>query len=126
MVQRVRLTEKAQSVLQELKDTVGALMFYQSGGCCEGSQPLLYKEGTYHIGLRDVCIADVMGIKYYMSASEFNYWQYSELTIDAVKGVGVGGFSLETTVGATFVIHTRLFTEAELQVLKDSELANES
>lgn len=92
MVSRIKLTEKALDVVNELKDKFGELMFYQSGGCCEGSQPLLYKIGQYRVGLRDVCIGEIEGVKYYMSSTEFKYWQYSELTIDVVPGVGVGGF----------------------------------
>lgn len=117
MLSRIILTEKASKAVRDLKSEFGELLFFQSGGCCEGSQPLLYQVGTFKPGSHDVLLGSVEDVAYYMSAIEYKYWQYTQLTIDAVPGVGVGGFSLESTVGLTFVIKSRLFTEEELDEL---------
>lgn len=119
MVQRVILTEKAAEAVRQLKAEHGDLLFFQSGGCCEGSQPLLYTVGTFRPGSRDILLGRPEGCDYYMSAIEYKYWQYSQLTIDVVPGVGVGGFSLESTIGLTFVTKSRLFTEEELPQIEE-------
>jgi len=49
-----------------------------------------------------------------MSASQFAYWQHTQLTVDVVKGRGAS-FSLEIPLGVRFLIRSRLFTEAEEQ-----------
>ncbi len=114
MIPRVKLTEKAAEVVRELKKEHGDLLFFQSGGCCEGSQPLLYPIDDFRPGSRDVLLGTVEETPYYMSEIEFKYWKYTQLLIDVVAGVGVGGFSLESTVGYTFVTKSHLFTEDEL------------
>lgn len=121
MIARVKMTEIAANAVKELQEKHGELFFFQSGGCCEGSQPLLYEKGSFYVGSRDVLLGNVNGCDYYMSPTEFKYWQYTQLTIDAVPGVGVGGFSLESTIGLTFVTKSRLFTEEELVELKKIE-----
>ncbi|MCY1027611.1 DUF779 domain-containing protein, partial [Mammaliicoccus sciuri] len=51
MTEQVTATEKAKSLIRELKKTHGEnLIFHQSGGCCDGSSPMLFVEGTLIIG----------------------------------------------------------------------------
>ncbi|PZP51666.1 MAG: DUF779 domain-containing protein [Pseudopedobacter saltans] len=121
MIPRVKLTDKAAEVVQTLIKEHGPLLFFQSGGCCEGSQPLLYPIDDFRPGSRDVLLGYVEGCPYYMSAIEFKYWQYTQLLIDVVGGVGVGGFSLESTIGYTFVTKSRLFSEEELKDVETVE-----
>ena len=47
MVNRVEITEKASEVVERLKVQHGALMFHQSGGCCDGSAPMCYPVGDF-------------------------------------------------------------------------------
>jgi uncharacterized protein (DUF779 family) len=47
-----------------------------------------------------------------MSASQFEYWQHTQLTVDVTKGRGAS-FSLEIPLGVHFLIRSRLFTEEE-------------
>ena len=51
-----------------------------------------------------------------MSKSQFEYWKHTHLTIDIVKGRGAG-FSLEAPEGVRFLIRSRLFTDAEHELL---------
>lgn len=51
-----------------------------------------------------------------MSASQFEYWRHTHLTIDVVPGRG-SGFSLEALEGVRFLIRSRLLTEDELEAL---------
>lgn len=39
MIRRIDATEKAVELIKILKEKHGDLMFYQAGGCCEGTQP---------------------------------------------------------------------------------------
>ncbi len=54
-----------------------------------------------------------------MSASQFQYWKHTHLTVDIVDGRG-GGFSLETPEGKRFHIRSRLFTDDEWSQLENS------
>lgn len=49
MIKRLSVTEKALDTIFELEKKYGDLMFYQAGGCCEGTQPqclILYKKSV--------------------------------------------------------------------------------
>lgn len=121
---RVELTEEAETLLLKLTATHGPLMFHQSGGCCDGSSPMCYLAGEFRVGGADVKLGDlkVAGIQdpigFWMSASQFEYWKHTHLTVDVVDGRG-GGFSLESPEGKRFLIRSRLFTDEEWKVLEE-------
>jgi uncharacterized protein (DUF779 family) len=56
-----------------------------------------------------------------MSASQFEYWKHTHLTIDVVPGRG-GGFSLEAPEGMRFLIRSRLFSDDEWLILEEEVL----
>jgi uncharacterized protein (DUF779 family) len=56
-----------------------------------------------------------------MSASQFEYWKHTHLTIDVVPGRG-GGFSLESPEGMRFLIRSRLFSDEEWLILENEVL----
>ena len=121
---RVELTEAAEELLRTLYKVHGPLMFHQSGGCCDGSSPMCYPAGEFRVGGSDVKLGDlkVAGIQesigFWMSASQFEYWKHTHLTVDVVNGRG-GGFSLESPEGKRFLIRSRLFTDQEWALLED-------
>ncbi|WP_314148594.1 DUF779 domain-containing protein [uncultured Leifsonia sp.] len=105
-------------MLRRLAEAHGPLMFHQSGGCCDGSAPMCYPVGMFQVGASDVLLGtlEVDGIdpvRVYMSASQFEYWKYTHLTIDLVDGRG-SGFSVEAPEGKRFLIRSRLLEPAEL------------
>jgi uncharacterized protein (DUF779 family) len=53
-------------------------------------------------------------IEFYMSASQYQYWKYTHLTVDLVDGRG-SGFSVEAPEGKRFMIRSRLLTDGELE-----------
>ena len=118
MVERVDVTPEAADLIRRLTGIHGPLMFHQSGGCCDGSAPMCYLRGEFRTGGQDVRLEELViegipdPIGFWMSASQFAYWEHTRLTIDAVPGRG-GGFSLETTEGMRFLIRSRLFTDDE-------------
>jgi uncharacterized protein (DUF779 family) len=115
-VKRVLITPSAQLIVQQLQNKYGNLIFHQSGGCCDGSAPMCFPEGELMINEMDVLLGTISGCNFYMSIDQFEYWQYSQLTIDVVKGRGAS-FSLETSLGIRFITQSRLFTEEEITYL---------
>ena len=117
MLERVAITEEARSVVEALRAEHGALLFHQSGGCCDGSSPMCYPAGEFRIGQRDVLLGFIAGCPFYIGAAQFEYWEHTHLTIDVVPGRG-GGFSLEAPRGVRFLTRSRVFDEAEYAQLK--------
>ena len=113
---RVIISDQAQLVVEQLQARFGALMFHQSGGCCDGSQPMCFKKGDFIIGNSDVCLGEIADCEFWMSKDQQEYWQYTQLTIDVVPGRG-SSFSLEIPMGLRFITQSRLFTEEERENL---------
>jgi uncharacterized protein (DUF779 family) len=122
MIKRLSATEKAIDLVKELEALHGDLMFYQAGGCCEGTQPQCFEKGGFFPRMNDVMIGTIEGFEFWIDRDLFQYWQYSHFELDVLDGFGVGGFSLETPLGKTFKINYTLFTEAELKNLEEVKL----
>ena len=118
--ERVELSPAARALLEQLEARHGPLMFHQSGGCCDGSSPMCYPRGEFRVGGQDLRLGTVGGTPFWMSASQFEYWQHTHLTVDVVPGRG-SGFSLEAPEGVRFLIRSRLFTPAEEGRLRPTE-----
>ena len=114
---RVGVTPAAEALLTRLKERYGPLMFHQSGGCCDGSSPMCYPRGEFRIGGSDVLLGWIAETPFYMSESQFAYWQHTHLTVDVVPGRG-SGFSVEAPEGVRFLIRSRLYAEDELNHLE--------
>ena len=114
---RVALTPEAAEVVRRLRASHGDLMFHQSGGCCDGSAPMCYPLGEFRTGASDVHLGDLavdsFVVPVWMSASQFEYWSHTHLTIDVVPGRG-SGFSLEAPLGVRFLVRSRLLKDEEL------------
>ncbi len=111
-VERVLITEGAAAMVRRLEQLHGMLLFHQSGGCCDGSSPMCFPRQEFRVGPQDVRLGEIAGVPFYMSASQFDYWKHTQLTIDVVPGRG-GGFSLEAPEGVRFLIRSRVFSDAE-------------
>ncbi|MGW4126942.1 DUF779 domain-containing protein [Amycolatopsis japonica] len=117
MAERVGLTPAAADLLRRLVSLHGAVMFHQSGGCCDGSAPMCYPAGEFRTGASDVHLGDlsvegVDDVPVWMSGPQFEYWKHTHLTIDVVPGRG-SGFSLEAPEGVRFLVRSRLFSDEE-------------
>lgn len=115
-VERVKITEEAKKVIDQLREKHGPLMFHQSGGCCDGSQPMCFEEGEFKVGDSDVLLGLVHGCNFYISRDQYEYWKHTQLTLDVVPGRG-SSFSLEIPLGVRFHIRSRIFTDEEMQAL---------
>lgn len=116
MVNRVEITDKAAQVVGTLKAQHGALLFHQSGGCCDGSAPMCYPANEFRVGPQDVLLGEIAGCNFYIGAAQFEYWQHTQLIIDVVPGRG-SGFSLEAPEGVRFLTRSRVFTDDEVDEL---------
>jgi hypothetical protein len=115
-VERVRVSDAAKTVIDQLWAQHGPLIFHQSGGCCDGSAPMCFSIDEFQIGDQDVRLGEVHGCAFYMSAFQFEYWRHTQLEIDVTPGRGAS-FSLEIPLGLRFVIKSRLFTDEEYKAL---------
>lgn len=116
MPTRVIATPRALALTRQLRATFGALIFHLSGGCCEGSAPMCFREADFRVGAGDVLLGDIDGCPFYVGQAQFAYWSSSELTIDVTTGGG-DSFSLEAVDGIRFVVRSRLFSDQELAEL---------
>ena len=117
MIERVRVTEAAARVIARLREQHGALLFHQSGGCCDGSAPMCYPLDEFRTGQQDIFLGTIEGCPVYIGAAQFAYWQHTQLIIDVVPGRG-SGFSLEAPEGIRFLTRGRVFTAEELAELQ--------
>lgn len=118
MVEKVIATQAALDLIEQLKRKHGALMFHQSGGCCDNSAANCYLPGELTIGAGDVFLGEIGGTPFYMSKSQYEYWKHTQLIIDVIDGHG-GTFSLEGPEGKAFHTRSRVFSDAELAELAE-------
>jgi uncharacterized protein len=116
MTSRVLITPEAERIVDQLREANGALMFHQSGGCCDGSQPMCFPKGEFRVSESDVLLGEIAGCGFYMSRDQFEYWKHTQLTIDVTPGRGAS-FSLEIPLGLRFITRSRLYTPEEAKDL---------
>jgi len=118
---RVSATDAALQMIAELRARHGPLMFFQSGGCCDGSAPMCYPAGEFAVSDSDVLLGELDGTPFYMGAEQFAYWEHTQLIIDVVQGNG-GMFSLDNGTGRRFLTRSRLFSDEESAALAQSHV----
>lgn len=117
---RVDYTPEAAELIRKMTLKHGPLMFHQSGGCCDGSAPMCFPLGMFRTGGSDVLLQKIsiegidQPIDFFMSESQFEYWKFTHLTLDVVKGRG-SGFSVEAPEGVRFIIRSRMLDDAEIE-----------
>jgi uncharacterized protein (DUF779 family) len=113
---RVIATDAALAMIAGLRGRHGPIMFFQSGGCCDGSAPMCYPAGEFNVSDTDVYLGDLNGAPFYIGLEQFQYWEHTQLIIDVVAGNG-GMFSLDNGTGRRFLTRSRLFTDDEFHLL---------
>jgi uncharacterized protein (DUF779 family) len=114
--ERVLVTPEAIKIIRQLRKEHGELMFHQSGGCCDGSQPMCFEKGEFKVGESDVYLGDIDGCAFFMGRDQFEYWKHTQLNVDISPGRG-SSFSLEIPLGLRFIIRSRLFNDDETNSL---------
>jgi hypothetical protein len=118
---RVLVTEAAAELVAALKAEHGALLFFQSGGCCDGSAPMCYPRGEFRIGARDVLLGWIEGCPFFIGGAQFLAWKHTQLILDVVTGRGAG-FSVEAPRGVRFLTRSRVFDDAQRARLETEPL----
>jgi len=118
-IERVTATEAALQLIGELRGRFGPVMFFQSGGCCDGSAPMCYPAGEFSISDTDVYLGNLDGAPFYIGREQYETWQHTQLVIDVVPGNG-GMFSLDNGSGRRFLLRSRLFSDGENTALQGS------
>jgi uncharacterized protein (DUF779 family) len=111
-VERVVATPAALDLIAELQSEYGAVLFHQSGGCCDGSSPMCYPAGEFRIGQGDILLGEVGGAPVYIGRAQGQAWGHTQLILDVVPGRG-GMFSLDNGREVRFLTRGRVFTAAE-------------
>ena len=94
MPERVIFTQESRALVCRLKAEQGPLIFHLSGGCCEGSAPMCFRQADFRAGQGDVLLGVVEGCPFYVGASQFKYWASFQITVDVTAGGG-DSFSIE-------------------------------
>jgi uncharacterized protein (DUF779 family) len=101
----VTATPAALEVIHRLEATHGPLMFFQSGGCCDGTSPICLKDGELPAGPHDVRLGTIGGAPFYIDSDQYERWLTPRFLIDVASGAAEG-FSLEGLEGVHFVSRT--------------------
>ncbi|MDO9192190.1 MAG: DUF779 domain-containing protein [Undibacterium sp.] len=122
MLEKVIATAAALELIEELKRQHGAMMFHQSGGCCDNSAANCYLPGEITMGAGDVYLGEIGGCAFYIGKAQYEYWKHTQLIIDVIEGTG-GTFSLEGATGKAFHTRSRVFSDAEMAELNEEQQA---
>ncbi len=109
---KIDITKNAEKIVNQLKDKHGELIFHQSGGCCDGSAPMIFEKEDMYLDDSDVLLGEIANVPFYMNQDQYEYWKHTHLTVDITEGRG-SSFSLEIPLGVRFIIHSRLLTPTD-------------
>lgn len=112
-----RLMQKnAKENMAEKSTQSSQIIFVQSGGCCEGSVPIFTLRSDFALGEADILIGNIGGADFYLHQSMLEYYQSTQIIIDAKEGFG-SEYSLEYGSGWKFELSLRLFSDEEIALL---------
>jgi uncharacterized protein (DUF779 family) len=109
---KIDITENAKEIVEKIKSKHGDLIFHQSGGCCDGSSPMIFEKEDMYLDESDILLGEIAEVPFYMNKDQYEYWKHTHLTIDITEGRG-SSFSLEIPLGVRFIVHSRLLTEQD-------------
>jgi len=113
---RVKATDAALELINEIKKDYPNILFHQSGGCCDGSSPMCYPADDYRVGSNDIELGQIDGVPFFISESQFDVLKHTQLILDVVPGRG-GMFSLDNGREKRFLTRSRMFEDSELKQL---------
>jgi uncharacterized protein (DUF779 family) len=103
----VTATPAALEAIAGLVAARGALMFYQSGGCCDGSLPICFEDGEFILSDQDVLLGEVGGCRFYIDHRQYEVWKHTQLILDLGEGEPEG-FSIAAAEGKHFITRSRV------------------
>ena len=78
---RVEITPKAADIVKQMITQHGELIFHQSGGCCDGSSPMLITKDDFYLDESDVLLNNIASIPFYMNIDQYRYWKHTHITV---------------------------------------------
>ncbi|HVD00454.1 MAG TPA: DUF779 domain-containing protein [Candidatus Dormibacteraeota bacterium] len=103
--QRVDATEAALEAIDRLQAARRPVMFFMSGGCCDGSLPICLPEHELITGPTDVLLGRIGGCEFWIDTAQDAAWGQPRFLLDIAPGAPEG-FSLGTLDGDHFVAHS--------------------
>jgi uncharacterized protein len=100
---RIVATEAAIAELERLRAEHGSLMLFQSGGCCDGSSPMCFRDGELLLGPNDLLLGVVDGCSFYIDAEQYERWHRPALVLEIAPGAG-SAMSLEEVHDVHFAV----------------------
>jgi uncharacterized protein len=104
---KVSATSEALELIAEIVADHGPVLFHQSGGCCDGSSPMCFRQGDFLIGDNDVKLGEIGGAPFYIGRAQYEAWKHTDLVIDVVPGRG-GMFSLDNGRERRFLVRSEM------------------
>jgi uncharacterized protein len=98
-------TDSAIAEIERLRARHGRLMFFLSGGCCDGSSPMCFPDGELLVGPNDLLLGAVDGCPFYIDAEQYQRWNQPALVLDIAPGAG-SGLSVEGAHDLHFVVRS--------------------
>ncbi|MGD9811975.1 MAG: DUF779 domain-containing protein, partial [Sphingobium sp.] len=68
---RVVATDAARALIAEIRRDHSAILFHQSGGCCDGSSPMCYPADDFRVGGSDVALGSIDDVPVYIGGAQF-------------------------------------------------------
>jgi len=100
---RVTATGAAHRAIEALRAAHGGpVMFVQSGGCCDGSDPMCFPGGEFVLGESDMLLGVLDGCTFHIDADLYEALGRPRFVLDVETGTP-GGFSLAAGDGLRFV-----------------------
>jgi uncharacterized protein (DUF779 family) len=100
-------TPEALAAIERLLKEHETIMFYQSGGCCDGSLPMCFGKDEFIIGENDVLLGEVGGCPFYIDFRQYEVWKHTQLILDVGEGYPEG-FSLPAGDDSHFITKSRV------------------
>lgn len=102
MLSRLSVTPEALEVITLLEEKFGPLMFYQAGGCCEGTQPQCFEKGGFMLRTGDVCIGQIKGYDFVSTKIYLNIGNIRILPLMSPTVMGLVDFHWKHPTGKRF------------------------
>ena len=102
-------TPAALEAIARLVAARGPVMFFQSGGCCDGSLPMCFAAGEFVVGDHDVLLGALGGAPFYIDHRQYETWRHTQLILDLGAGEPEG-FSLAAGPDTHFITRSRVCT----------------
>ena len=110
MAGAIAVTPAALDAVRLLVEQMGPVMFFQSGGCCDGSLPMCFQDGELIVGDSDVLLGRIAGCPFYIDQRQWERWKHSNLILDVAEGLPEG-FSLPAPPDRHFVTRSSVMVD---------------